>query len=62
MDTILIRKWVEELCKKCEGALKEYGDEVEKMWSTRNIESVQEMILSMVEAADKILKKISGRE
>ena len=27
------------------------------MWSTRNIESRQEMILSMVEAADEILKK-----
>ena len=52
-------KWIEEeYYKKGEDALKEYGDEVENIWKNRKIESVEEMTLSMKEAADRILKKI----
>ena len=52
------KKWVEEeYYRKGESALKEFGEEVEKIWSTRNIESVEEMTLSMIEAADRTLKK-----
>ena len=51
-------KWIEEeFYKKGEDALKEYGDEVENIWKNKKIESVEEMTLSMVEAADRILKK-----
>ena len=52
------KKWVEEeYYRKGESALKEFGEEVEKIWSARNIESVEEMTLSMIEAADRTLKK-----
>ena len=64
VDTVLIIKNMQKknFHKKGEGALKEYRNKVENVWSTRNIESVEEMVLSMVEAADKTLKKRSVRE
>ena len=56
------KKWEEVECyRKEDAALTEFGDEVEKEWSNRSIESVEEMTISMLEVADRTLKKIIRR-
>ena len=56
------KKWREEECyKKDDSALKEFGDEIEKEWKSNGIESVEEMTISMLEVADRTLKKIIRR-
>ena len=56
------KKWKEEECyRKDESAMKEFGDEIEKEWKNSNIESVEEMTISMLEVADRTLKKIIRR-
>ena len=56
------KKWREEECyKKDDSALKEFGDEIEKEWKRNGIESVEEMTISMLEVADRTLKKIIRR-
>ena len=56
------KKWREEECyKKDDSALKEFGDEIEKEWKSKGIESVEEMTINMLEVADRTLKKIIRR-
>ena len=53
------KKWREEECyKKDDSALKEFGDKIEKEWKSKGVESVEEMTISMLEVADRTLKKI----
>ena len=56
------KKWREEECyRKDESALKEFGDEIEKEWKSNGVVSVEEMTISMLEVADRTLKKIIRR-
>merc|ERR1712106_1207774 len=43
--------------RKGEDAMKEFGDEIERIWKEKKVEKVQDMIISMSEVAERILKR-----
>ena len=43
--------------RKDKNAMKDFGNEVEKRWSERRVDSIEEMVGDMKEAADKTLKR-----
>ena len=52
------KKWIMgEYYRKGEDAMKEFGDEIERVWEERDIKTVEDMTLSIVEVAEKVLKK-----
>ena len=43
--------------RKDRETLESFGDEVERLWRNRDINSIEEMTVSMIEVADVLLKK-----